>query len=116
MRGPEVEAGRAQPPANRRAKRDLYAFFGTVLALTWGLGALLIFAKPQLESLIGPLGKINQHWLYYLAVSAPTLCALLIAAVSGGWRGLMRRLVRPAPLKWWAVAILISPAGLLVYW
>lgn len=116
MRGRKPQQGSPQPLTDRGAKRELYAFFATVFALTWGLGALLIFAKPQLESLIGPIGQINRHWLYYLAVSAPTLCAVLIAALSGGGRALMMRLLTPAPLKWWATAILVYPSGLLVYW
>jgi uncharacterized protein len=116
MPGPDIQQVSTKPLANRRAKRELFTFFGTVFALTWGLGALLIFARPQLESLIGPVGQVNKHWLYYLAVSAPTICAVFIAAVSGGWRGLMKRLFGPVPLKWWAVAILIYPAALIVNW
>ena len=118
MRGPDIERESARAPANHRTRRELGAFFAAVFVVTWGLGALIIFARPQLEALIGPIGIVNQHWLYFIAVSAPTMCAAVIAAVSGrmaGLRELLMSLLRPAQLKWWAVAIFAYPVGLLVY-
>jgi hypothetical protein len=93
MRGPDVERESPKAFANHRAKCELVAFFAAVFVVTWELGALIIFARPQLESLIGPIGIVNQHWLYYIAVSAPTLCAAVIAAVSGRMAGLLELLM-----------------------
>ncbi len=81
-----------------RAVPQLAAFFGLTFAITWGLGALLIFAKPQLEAAIGPMGPINHHWLYYVAVWAPTISAVMLSLAFGGWgdvKALALRFVRP---------------------
>jgi len=51
----------------RRPSSHLAAYFGLTLAITWGRGATLIFAKTQLEEMIGAMGPINHPWLYYLA-------------------------------------------------
>jgi hypothetical protein len=112
--------GTARPAAGerRRALRELGIFFGLAYAITWGLGAAIIFARPGLEALVGPLGVINHHWLYYLAVTAPTLSAVACCLMFGGWPGLKAlaaRLVRPAKLLWVVTAILIWPFALTAW-
>ncbi len=100
-----------------RAVPQLAAFFGLTLAITWGLGALLIFAKPQLEAALGPMGPINHHWLYYVAVCAPTISAVMLSLAFGGWGGvkaLALRFVRPMRPIWVLIAVLTWPAAFAV--
>jgi membrane protease YdiL (CAAX protease family) len=102
----------------RRAIRELAAYFGLSFVITWGLGGLVIFARPQLEALIGPMGALNHHWLYYLAVTAPAISAVVCSLVFGGAAGLKAlgaRFLRPVKIIWVAVALLIWPAALTVF-
>ena len=102
----------------KKAVRELAAFFGLAFAITWGLGALLLLARPQLEAVIGPMGPINHHWLYYLAVCAPTISAIGCSLAFGGWAGLKAlalRFVRPVRPLWIVIAILAWPITLLAY-
>lgn len=106
------------PEARRRTVRELATFFGLAFAITWGLGATFILARPQLEAVVGPMGVINHHWLYYLAVCAPTISAIVCSLIFGGWAGLKAlalRFVRPVNPLWVAVAVLIWPAALTVF-
>lgn len=102
----------------RRAWRELAAFFAGAFVITWGLGALLLLARPQLEAVIGPLGAINHHWLYYLAVCAPSLSAVGCSLAFGGWAGLKTlalRFVRPTRPIWLLIAVLAWPAAFTAY-
>jgi len=108
-----------QPVQNRpRATRELVFYFILTFAITWSLGAALIFARPEIEKFVGHITDISHHWLYYLAVSSPTISAVIASLVFGGWRGivsLLSRLVRPFNPIWIAVAILIWPLALAIY-
>jgi membrane protease YdiL (CAAX protease family) len=113
-----TQALAATPDDRRRTIRELAMFFGLAYAITWGLGAAIIFARPQLEALVGPLGQINHHWLYYLAVCAPTISAIACSLMFGGLGGLKAlalRFVRPVKPLWVLTAILFWPAALTVY-
>jgi membrane protease YdiL (CAAX protease family) len=104
--------------SRRGAVRDLSAYFALVFAITWGLGAAFLFARPQLEAVVGPMGQINQHWLYFVAVFAPTISAVVCSLALGGWAGvksLLLGLVRPTPLIWVAIAILSWPLTLAAF-
>ena len=101
----------------RRAVRQLVAFFCMTFAITWGLGALLLFAKPTLEAALGPMGDINHHWLFYVAVYAPTISAVTLSLVFGGWDGLRAlalQLLRPMRLRWMLAAAFTWPAAFAV--
>lgn len=102
----------------RRTIRELAVFFGLAFAITWGLGAAFIFARPQLEAVVGPLGVINHSWLYYLAVTAPTISAVACSLLFGGWAGLKAlgsRFLRPVKPLWALAAVLIWPAALTLF-
>jgi membrane protease YdiL (CAAX protease family) len=108
----ELEEG---PVDRGRTIRQLAAYFALAFAITWSLGALMIFARPRLEAVIGPIGQTNQHWLYFVAVCAPTISAVIVTAASGGWAGLRAlagRFVRPTHPIWVLAAIFIVPAAL----
>ncbi|MDQ2859401.1 MAG: CPBP family intramembrane metalloprotease [Pseudomonadota bacterium] len=102
----------------KRARGELIAFFSLTFAITWGLGAVILFFRQPLEALVGPLGPLNQSWPYYIAVSAPTIAALLLSLAFGGFSGLKtlaRGLVRPMRPRWIALAILTWPAVLAAW-
>jgi membrane protease YdiL (CAAX protease family) len=101
----------------RGVLRELNTFFALTFVITWGLGAALIFARPEIEKTIGHVADISHHWLYYLAVTSPTISAVICSLVFGGWRGLVSlasRLVRSFNPLWIAVAILIWPLALAI--
>ncbi len=104
--------------SRKRVVGELATFFALAFAMTWGLGALLLLVRPQLEAVIGPLGVINHHWLYYLAVCAPTISAVGCSLAFGGWAGLKAlalRFVRPVRPMWIVIAVLAWPLTLVAY-
>jgi uncharacterized protein len=101
-----------------RAVRELTAFFALTFAITYGLGAAVIFFRPQFEALFGPLGPPLTSWPYYLAVSAPTISAIVLSGAFAGFGGikhLFRGLTRPFHLRWLMIALLTFPIGLLLF-
>jgi membrane protease YdiL (CAAX protease family) len=113
-----LDASRTDALARRRVLRELIAFFALAFAISWGLGAAVIFFRPQFERLVGPLGPLISSWPYYVAVCAPTISAILVSAAFGGLAGvaaLFRGLIRPVRLRWVIVALTAFPAGLLVW-
>jgi uncharacterized protein len=107
-----------QDTAKRRAVRELLAFFGLTFAITFALGAAVIFFRPQFEAVFGPLGPLLTSWPYYVAVCTPTISAVLLSALFAGLEGvkaLFRGLVRPFQLRWVLIALLTFPTGLLLW-
>jgi membrane protease YdiL (CAAX protease family) len=107
-----------QTTARRRAGRELLAFFGLTFAITFGLGAAVIFFRPQFEAVFGRLGPLLVSWPYYVAVCTPTFSAVVLSALFGGLEGvknLFRGLIRPFQLRWVLVALLTFPTGLLLW-
>jgi membrane protease YdiL (CAAX protease family) len=110
--------GSKQDTAQRRAVRELTAFFALTFAITFGLGVAVIFFRPQFEAVFGPLGPLLTSWPYYVAVCTPTISAVLLSALFGGLEGvknLFRGLVRPCQLRWAFVALLTFPTALLLW-
>lgn len=102
----------------RRVVRELIAYFALAFGITFGLGAAVIFFRPQFESIFGPLGPLNTSWPYYVGVCAPTISAVLLSAVFGGLKGvknLFAGLFRPFQFRWVFVALLTFPMGLLIW-
>jgi membrane protease YdiL (CAAX protease family) len=107
-----------QAAAKSRAGRELLAFFALAFAITFGLGAAVIFFRPQFEAVFGPLGPLLVSWPYYVAVCAPTISAVLLSALFGGLDGLknlLRGLLRPFQLRWAFLALLAFPTALLLW-
>ena len=106
------------PIARRRVLRELIAYFALAFLITFGLGAAVIFFRPQFEAVFGPLGPLGASWPYYVGVCAPTISAILLSAVFGGLdglKGLFAGLFRRFQLRWVFVALLAFPAGLAVW-
>jgi hypothetical protein len=55
-------------------------------AITWGLGACVIFFPEPLRALLGEMTGF--HPLYILAVAAPTVAATILTLAWEGWSGL----------------------------
>ncbi|MGL5866920.1 MAG: lysostaphin resistance A-like protein, partial [Dermatophilaceae bacterium] len=78
-------------------------------AVTWGIGALLVLAGPQVEALTGEFS--TRHPLYYLAVAAPSLSAIALTAVlegRSGLRALVARVLRWRVHPGWYALILLG--------
>jgi hypothetical protein len=89
--------------AKRRTTHELIAYFALTFAITFGLGGAFIFFRPQFEALFGAIRSPDTSWLYFVAVCAPTISAVLVSAVFGGWKGvrdLFGGLIRPFRLRW----------------
>jgi uncharacterized protein len=99
----------------RMKKRPLLSFFILTFAITWGLGACYaLFPKP-LAALFGPISNANP--LFYVAVYAPSLSALLVTVYANGPRGLRELLGRL--LRWrfgiqWYLLVLVGMPAFLV--
>jgi len=107
--------------AKRRAIRELIAFFALTFAITFGIGALAIFFRPQVEAIVGPIGAASRSWRFFvlfdIAASAPTISAVVWSLVFGGLDGvknLFRGMVRPVQLRWVCVALLTLPIAYIV--
>ena len=71
---------------------SLLPFLLIAFGLAWGILALFIMAP---ESMAGMFGELTgQHPLFYLAVYAPAIAALVVVAYHGGTSGLRRFLSR----------------------
>lgn len=94
----------------------LVSYFVLVFTITWGVGAVCLFA-PSVAKLIAP-GPALTNPLFYLAVYAPTITALILTAFFGGGIGMRKLLARFIPwragLRWYLVVLAGFPAmGLL---
>ena len=97
---------RAQVPFN-----SLVPFLLVAFGLAWGILALFIFLPDQMIALFGEL--TGQHPLFFLAVYAPAIAALIVVAYYGGAGGLRRYLARlllwRCSLAWYAFLIIGIP-------
>jgi membrane protease YdiL (CAAX protease family) len=93
-------------------KRPLLLFFVLTFAITWGLGACYAMFPDRLVALFGPISNANP--LFYVAVYAPSLSALIVTAyVDGipGLRELLSRLLRwRVGLQWYLIVFLGMPS------
>ena len=90
----------------------LRLFLGLTLALSWGVGGLYLLLRAPLMHWLGPLGVQNPIWI--LINCAPSLAALIAAALRGELRSLLARLVAPFHWAWLPTAALFVPAIALI--
>ena len=95
--------------------RPLVAFFVLTFAITWGLGGCFALFPAQFEALFGEISNTNP--LFFVAVYAPSVSALIVTAYTGGISGLrelLNRLLRwRVGLRWYLTVFLGVPLLLL---
>jgi len=104
--------------ARARVGRELGAYFALTFAITYGLGAAFIFFRPEFEALFGRISSPITSWPYYLAVSSPTISAIVVSLWFqglNGAKGLFAGAVRPFRPQWGLLALTLIPTGLLVW-
>jgi membrane protease YdiL (CAAX protease family) len=91
---------------------SLWAFFALAFGLGWGLVALLILFREQIEAIFGEVGYTNP--LFILAVYSPAIAGIGLVWRHYGVRGvgsfLRRVTLWRMPIAWWALLILGIPA------
>ncbi len=90
---------------------DVRWFYTLTFGVTWGIAAMLLLARPQVEAVTGTFS--THSWLYFLAVYSPTLSAIVLTAARDGGAGL-RRLGRRAvawrvPLRFYVLVLVGWP-------
>jgi len=89
--------------------KSLIPFLLMTFALSWGiLGAYLVF-PDRVQAWFGPLS--GSHPLFFLAVYAPAISALVLILKTTGWQGMRRFLSRLGywGLNWkWSVFLLVG--------
>jgi membrane protease YdiL (CAAX protease family) len=97
------------------SQRPVRIYFRLVFALTWGVGAVGLFAPRWIRAL-PQLTSSNPLW--YVAASVPGLVGLLLTAYYDGRQGMRRLLARLIPwrvgLHWYLIVLIGFPLlGLL---
>jgi membrane protease YdiL (CAAX protease family) len=91
---------------------SLGPFFALAFGLAWGILALLILFKDQIEAIFGEVGYTNP--LFILAVWSPGIVGAFLVWRHYGLKGLgsfLRRLTLwRMPLAWWVFLVLGMPA------
>jgi len=91
--------------------RALIPYLAIAFGLAWGILGLYIVFWDWMSSLFGPLSA--NHPLFFLAVYAPALAAIVLVLRNGGWRGLraflQRALLWRCSLAWYVFLLLGVP-------
>ncbi len=105
---------KADPSSTTRAPitvGSLLPFLGIAFGLAWGILALYILLPDLMTGVFGRL--TGQHPLFYLAVYAPAIAAIVIVVSKGGVAGLRRFFGRlglwRCPPAWYAFLIVGVP-------
>lgn len=92
-------------------ERDLIPFFTMAFLIAWGILGLYIFASEMMVRLFGNL--TGEHPLFYLAVYAPAIAALVLVHYRHGFGGIRRFLSRlllwRTSIYWYLMLILVVP-------
>jgi uncharacterized protein len=96
--------------------RQLLLYFALAFGITWGIGGVCLFVPSIVKAFSRWPAETNP--LFYAAVYAPTLSAVVVTAVSGGTVGLRELLGRLSPWRagigWYVLVLIGYPAvGLL---
>ncbi|SHJ91647.1 hypothetical protein SAMN02745216_02541 [Desulfatibacillum alkenivorans DSM 16219] len=92
-------------------QRDLIPFFAMTFFIAWGVLGLYIFAPDTMTRMFGNL--TGGHPLFYLAVYAPAISALILVLYRHGIQGvrsfLSRLLLWRASIYWYVMLVFIVP-------
>ena len=98
----------------QHALRELIIFFSVVFIIMYGLGALGMVFREEIERLLGPIS--NKNLFVMMLIYAPTITGLILTVLYEGWGGLialLKRGVFSTKPMWWLIAIFIIPFTLL---
>jgi uncharacterized protein len=98
------------------ALRELIIFFTVVFLIMYGLGALGMLFKTDIEKIFGPIS--NKNLFVMILIYAPTITGLTLTILYEGWGGLValfKRAVFFTKPMWWLIAIFIIPITLLAF-
>lgn len=90
---------------------DLILFFTMTFVITWSILGLYVYASEPMVRLFGNL--TGRHPLFYIAVYAPAISALVLILYRHGFQGmrlfLSRLLLWRASIYWYFMLILVVP-------
>lgn len=98
------------------ALRELIIFFTVVFIIMYGLGALGLVFREEIERLLGPIS--NKNLFVMMLIYAPTITGFILTVLFEGWSGfiaLLKRGVFSTKPLWWLIAIFIIPITLLTF-
>lgn len=104
------------PDATMGSIRYQVAYLALTFGITWGLGLLFVTETDFVESLFGPLTSRNP--LFYLAVYAPAIAAVIVVLHAAGVRGLnlfLRRiLIWRVGIQWYLFIFMVPAIATLL--
>lgn len=93
-------------------ERDIFPFLALTFAIAWGILGAYMFLPDGMAAAFGPLS--GSHPLFYLAVYAPAISALLLIARRRGVAGVSDCLSRlrlwRASYGWYGLLLVVMPA------
>jgi uncharacterized protein len=98
------------------AVKELTIFFTIVFTIMYGLGALGMVFRSDIEKIFGPIS--NRNLFVMILIYAPTITGLTLTIIFEGWSGLValfKRGVFFTKPMWWLIAVVIIPLALLVF-
>ena len=69
------------------ALRELIIFFTVVFIIMYGLGALGMVFREDIERILGPIS--NRNLFVMILIYAPTITGLILTVLFEGWGGLV---------------------------
>ncbi len=96
-------------PKRAECRNELTLYFAAVFAITWGIGGLYVFLPEQMTNLFGAITLTSP--IYFIAVYAPTISALVISLARRGIAdaGTLLLKLRPKTASWpYYLAVLLG--------
>lgn len=97
--------------------RPLLTYFALVFTITWGIGAVCLFAPGVLPKTLLH-GPATANPLFYIAVYVPTATSLALTAIFDGAAGLRKLLARLIPWRagvhWYLIVLVGYPVFELI--
>ena len=98
------------------AKKELILYFVITFGIMYGLGAVGMIFRRNIEAVFGPVN--NQNLYVTFLICSPTISSLVLTAIFEKRQGLitlLKRAVFSTSPVWWAVAFLFFPALWCIY-
>lgn len=116
MKGERIMPGFIHSAANVIRRHAVLTYFGLVLCISYGSFALL--QGPTVLRGGIPAQSTTEYVLFPILVFSVCIVGLALAGVVDGWRGVRDVFARigrwRVGVRWYAVALLLPPAGILI--